>query len=165
MWHYEQLSRYKLDLFCDFILTLCKEHLLWFGGTEVFEFCHRWILRRTCPRQSGRFGGMSVSEALRAKSGRWHYTQNSTNRIEWGIVEPSDQTVTNEQEERTQFCSPASLGKMKCHVVVVGPRRNCSRDLIRMNVPRRHTPVIPKKGLPRCLDDDGERLCPLDCPL
>jgi hypothetical protein len=25
--------------------------------------------------------------------------------------------------------------------------------------------VITEKGLPRCLDDDGEGLYPLDCPL
>jgi len=81
------------------------------------------------------------------------------------IVYPSDQTVTNKKEERTQLCSSASLSEMERDVVVVGPRRNCSRDLIWMNVPPRHTPVITEKGLPRCLDDDGEGLYPLDCPL
>jgi hypothetical protein len=40
-------------LFCHFVLALCKEHTLRFGGTEVLQFCHSWFLHRTVPHHRG----------------------------------------------------------------------------------------------------------------
>ena len=77
----------------------------------------------------------------------------------------SHQSVANEQEERTALGSSTSAGTVKHHGVVLAPRHDGSRDLIRVDVSPRHTAAIAKECLPGGLDDDREGSGPPDRPL
>jgi len=49
-------------------------------------------------------------------------------------------------------------------VVVAGPRRERSDDLVRVDVAPRHAPAPTEEGLPRFLDDDCQGCGPLGGP-
>ncbi|MFQ3293184.1 MAG: hypothetical protein ACI9TI_001766 [Natronomonas sp.] len=72
--------------------------------------------------------------------------------------------MTDEEEKRTQFGTSAGLGEMECNVVVTSPGREGAEDLVRMDIPSRHTATVAEEGLPGRLYDDREGLWPLGCP-